>query len=146
MVSNVTATAKLSAIALLWPRTAHEAFSRRSLNTLETLAIGAVSGLSAQSSCHPLDVIRKRLQLQGLGDRPVLYKNVFQAATGIFRDQGFKGLYKGDAFAIYHNRQASPLPAWPRSRRRAPATWSTRPQKTCSASARPSFASPFRGN
>mmetsp|Transcript_6405 Transcript_6405/g.20514 ORF Transcript_6405/g.20514 Transcript_6405/m.20514 type:complete len:371 (+) Transcript_6405:90-1202(+) len=77
-------------------KTLHETtFKGRRISTMETLAIGALSGLSAQSSCHPLDVVRKRLQLQGINGRPMLYRNMFDGLYGIAKTEGLKGLYKG---------------------------------------------------
>merc|ERR1719163_2606002 len=66
-----------------------------SLPTVALLLIGAIAGALAQSSCHPLDVVRKRLQLQGLGGRPRLYDNMIHGIFGIARAEGVKGLYKG---------------------------------------------------
>jgi hypothetical protein len=37
-----------------------------------TMCLGAFAGTVAQASCHPLDVVRKRLQLQGIGGRPMM--------------------------------------------------------------------------
>jgi solute carrier family 25 phosphate transporter 23/24/25/41 len=65
------------------------------LPTVALLLIGALAGALAQSSCHPLDVVRKRLQLQGLGGRPKLYHNMIHGIFGIARAEGVKGLYKG---------------------------------------------------
>jgi hypothetical protein len=60
------------------------------------LLIGAVAGTVAQTACHPLDVIRKRLQLQGIGNRPMQYKNMIHVAQEIVRNEGgIRALYKG---------------------------------------------------
>ena len=48
----------------------------------------------AKTSCHPLDVVRKRLQLQGLSGRPHLYRNMIDGIFGIARAEGVSGLYK----------------------------------------------------
>ena len=65
------------------------------LSTLETMLIGAAAGAVAQSSCHPLDVVRKRLQLQGLNGRPLHYTNMLDGLSGIAKAEGLNGLYKG---------------------------------------------------
>ena len=57
--------------------------------------MGAIAGMAAQTSCHPLDVVRKRLQLQGIGGRPKTYTNMFDGLAGIASAEGAKGLYKG---------------------------------------------------
>lgn len=59
------------------------------------LLMGAVAGTVAQTVCHPLDVVRKRLQLQGIGGRPVVYRTMVGASMGIVRGEGIGGLYKG---------------------------------------------------
>lgn len=60
-----------------------------------SLALGALAGAAAQSSAHPLDVIRKRLQVQGINGNPVLYKNTIDCMTGIAKKEGVAQLYKG---------------------------------------------------
>mmetsp|Transcript_4080 Transcript_4080/g.13396 ORF Transcript_4080/g.13396 Transcript_4080/m.13396 type:complete len:196 (-) Transcript_4080:294-881(-) len=80
-----------------------------SLSTIQTMLIGAAAGAVAQTSCHPLDVVRKRLQLQGLPGRPTQYSNMLDALACIVcfptffathvpeqaRVEGVRGLYKG---------------------------------------------------
>ena len=60
-----------------------------------SLGLGAMAGAAAQSSAHPLDVVRKRLQVQGINGNPVLYKNTFDAIGGIASKEGMGALYKG---------------------------------------------------
>jgi len=71
------------------------AAGRTSTTTLETMTIGAAAGMCAQTSCHPLDVVRKRLQLQGVGGRPKTFTNMFDGLAGIGKAEGAAGLYKG---------------------------------------------------
>lgn len=68
---------------------------KKEANLLILLCIGAFAGAVAQTACHPLDVIRKRLQLQGIGGRPVLYKNMIDATKGIIQKEGIGALYRG---------------------------------------------------
>lgn len=67
----------------------------RGMTTLETMSLGALAGMVAQTSCHPLDVVRKRLQLQGIGGRPTTFGNMFEGLAGIAKAEGPQGLYKG---------------------------------------------------
>ena len=60
-----------------------------------SLGLGAMAGAAAQTSAHPLDVIRKRLQVQGINGNPVLYKNTFDCLSGIASKEGPGALYKG---------------------------------------------------
>lgn len=59
-------------------------------STLGTLAIGASAGLVAQSVCHPLDTIRRRLQMKGH-----TYKGLFDAIKRISAEEGLQGFYRG---------------------------------------------------
>jgi len=45
------------------------------LPILISLGLGALAGVAARTSAHPLDVIRNCLQVQGINRNPVLYKN-----------------------------------------------------------------------
>lgn len=68
---------------------------KKEANLLILLFIGAFAGAVAQTACHPLDVVRKRLQLQGIGGRPVQYKTMLDAAVGIVKKEGPSALFKG---------------------------------------------------
>jgi len=65
------------------------------LSIFVTLGLGAIAGAVAQTSAHPLDVVRKRLQVQGINGNPVLYKNTFDCIGGIVSKEGGGMLYKG---------------------------------------------------
>lgn len=60
-----------------------------------SLGLGALAGAAAQTSAHPLDVVRKRLQIQGINGNPVLYKNTFNCFAGISKKEGMSTLYRG---------------------------------------------------
>lgn len=64
-------------------------------SVVHMLLIGALAGSLAQTTCHPLDVIRKRLQLQGVGGRPIQYKSMLDATLKIVRQEGPNALYRG---------------------------------------------------
>lgn len=64
-------------------------------NLVILLFFGAFAGAVAQTACHPLDVVRKRLQLQGINGRPILYKSMLQAAKGIVKNEGPGSLFRG---------------------------------------------------
>jgi hypothetical protein len=65
------------------------------LPVIVSLGLGALAGAAAQSSAHPLDVVRKRLQVQGINGNPVLYKNTIDCMIGVARKSGIGALYKG---------------------------------------------------
>mmetsp|Transcript_9657 Transcript_9657/g.11246 ORF Transcript_9657/g.11246 Transcript_9657/m.11246 type:complete len:452 (-) Transcript_9657:417-1772(-) len=66
-----------------------------SLPIIISLGLGALAGAAAQTSAHPLDVVRKRLQIQGINGNPVLYKTTFDCAAGVAKKEGLGALYKG---------------------------------------------------
>jgi Mitochondrial carrier protein. len=66
-----------------------------SLPIIVSLGLGALAGAAAQTSAHPLDVVRKRLQIQGINGNPVLYKNTIDCITGVASKEGMGALYKG---------------------------------------------------
>mmetsp|Transcript_16709 Transcript_16709/g.26001 ORF Transcript_16709/g.26001 Transcript_16709/m.26001 type:complete len:189 (+) Transcript_16709:1-567(+) len=60
-----------------------------------SLLIGATSSTTAQIVTYPLNLIRLRMQVQGMSGRPVLYKNMLHCFCSILRKEGYKGLYRG---------------------------------------------------
>jgi hypothetical protein len=71
------------------------ASSNLGLTTVQTMSLGALAGMVAQTSCHPLDVVRKRLQLQGVGGRALIFNNMIDGLYTIGKAEGLSGLYKG---------------------------------------------------
>jgi hypothetical protein len=61
------------------------------------LGAGAIAGLVAQSATYPLDVVRRRMQVQqqAEGKTTLLYRGVVQTIQLIWRTEGATGLYKG---------------------------------------------------
>lgn len=55
-----------------------------------TLALGACAGLVAQSFCHPLDTVRRRMQIKGSP-----YKGTLHALRKIAAEEGVRGFYQG---------------------------------------------------
>jgi len=66
-----------------------------SLPIVVSLGLGALAGAAAQTSAHPLDVVRKRLQVQGINGNPILYNNFAACFAGVASKEGFEALYKG---------------------------------------------------
>ncbi|KAM9977187.1 hypothetical protein ACTFIR_011045 [Dictyostelium discoideum] len=61
----------------------------------QSLTFGAISGATAQTLTYPIDLIRRRLQVQGIGGKDILYNGTFDAFRKIIRDEGVLGLYNG---------------------------------------------------
>eukprot|EP00898_Chlorokybus_atmophyticus_P008389 jgi/Chlat1/8551/Chrsp82S07977 len=76
-----------------------ESYKRSTGNTtvgvLPTALCGMTSGWLAMTVSFPLEVIRKRLQVQGLPGRAKLYANMGDAFIQITRNEGVFALYRG---------------------------------------------------
>ena len=59
------------------------------------LCAGAISGALAQTCTYPLDVLRRRFQINTMSGMGYQYKSIADALRTIFMQEGFKGLYKG---------------------------------------------------
>lgn len=44
---------------------------------------------------QPLDLVKTRMQMQGVGGAKKEYNNTFEAITGILKKEGITGIYKG---------------------------------------------------
>eukprot|EP01108_Squamamoeba_japonica_P000019 TRINITY_DN10024_c0_g1_i1.p1 TRINITY_DN10024_c0_g1~~TRINITY_DN10024_c0_g1_i1.p1 ORF type:complete len:309 (+),score=23.77 TRINITY_DN10024_c0_g1_i1:1041-1967(+) len=56
---------------------------------------GAASGTFAMTILYPLDLLKRRLMVQGHGDSAVKYRNGFHAVRVIVAEEGVAGLYRG---------------------------------------------------
>ncbi|GIY27225.1 mitochondrial thiamine pyrophosphate carrier [Caerostris darwini] len=67
----------------------------------QSSSCGAASGIVAKTIIYPLDLIKKRIQVQGFEDARKAfgsvrrYTGLVHCATCILREEGFLGLYKG---------------------------------------------------
>lgn len=59
------------------------------------LCAGAISGAVAQTCTYPLDVLRRRFQINTMSGMGYRYKGIFDAIRVIVGQEGVKGLYKG---------------------------------------------------
>ena len=80
---------------------------------------GIIAGVLAKTGTFPLDLIRKRLQIQGpsrvryAGGRVPLYgKNVWKTGTMIVKREGWKGLYRGLGVGLTKSAPASAITMW----------------------------------
>jgi len=67
----------------------------RPMNTMQTLAVGGMSGSTAALFTTPFDVIKTRLQTQTALNSTVQYRGVADALTRILATEGLGGLYRG---------------------------------------------------
>ncbi|KAL8655675.1 MAG: hypothetical protein Q9210_000738 [Variospora velana] len=79
---------------------------------------GIVSGVLAKTGVFPLDLIRKRLQVQGptrshyVGGSIPVYKGVWVTGQTIIRKEGWKGLYRGLGISLIKSAPASAVTMW----------------------------------
>jgi solute carrier family 25 phosphate transporter 23/24/25/41 len=62
---------------------------------LDSARCGTISSIFAQTATYPLNVVRTRLQTQGVNGRRVLYSSMTDCFGKIFRSEGVAGLYGG---------------------------------------------------
>lgn len=61
-----------------------------------SLACGSVSGIASSTATFPLDLVRRRMQLEGAAGQARVYRTgVVGAVAHIFRAEGLRGLYRG---------------------------------------------------
>ncbi|KAL0309918.1 UNVERIFIED_CONTAM: Mitochondrial adenine nucleotide transporter ADNT1 [Sesamum radiatum] len=63
---------------------------------LVSLTCGSLSGIASSTATFPLDLVRRRMQLEGAGGRARVYNTgLFGTFRHIIRTEGFRGLYRG---------------------------------------------------
>ncbi|KAK4367187.1 hypothetical protein RND71_015067 [Anisodus tanguticus] len=63
---------------------------------LVSLACGSISGVASSTVTFPLDLVRRRMQLEGAGGRACVYKTgLFGTFSYIIQTEGLHGLYRG---------------------------------------------------
>ncbi|XP_004487886.1 mitochondrial thiamine diphosphate carrier 2-like [Cicer arietinum] len=77
--------------------------AEESLSSFQLFLCGLAAGTCAKLVCHPLDVVKKRFQIEGLQRHPRYgarvehraYRNMFDGLRRILQMEGWAGLYKG---------------------------------------------------
>ncbi|KAL1195883.1 Calcium-dependent mitochondrial ATP-magnesium/phosphate carrier protein 2 [Cardamine amara subsp. amara] len=65
-------------------------------DVMVTLGCGSLSGLVSSTATFPLDLVRRRMQLEGAGGRARVYNTgLFGTFKQIFKSEGMRGLYRG---------------------------------------------------
>ncbi|OQO29248.1 hypothetical protein B0A51_05462 [Rachicladosporium sp. CCFEE 5018] len=67
----------------------------RDPSNIGKLGAGAISGAVAQTCTYPLDVLRRRFQINTMSGMGYQYTSIFDAVRRIMAQEGLKGLYKG---------------------------------------------------
>ena len=80
---------------------------------------GVVAGIFAKTGVFPLDLIRKRLQVQGPtraryigGTIPVYGEGVWRTGKSIVAREGWRGLYRGLGVGLVKSAPASAITMW----------------------------------
>lgn len=74
------------------------------------LCSAAAASLIAGSLTVPIDVVRRRLQLQGsVYRKEAVYQSAWHAFATIYRSEGFRGLYRGLSFQVLRSVPATSL-------------------------------------
>ncbi|XP_021803735.1 mitochondrial substrate carrier family protein B-like [Prunus avium] len=61
-----------------------------------SLACGSLSGIASSTATFPLDLVRRRMQLEGAGGRARIYNTgLVGTFKHIIRTEGLRGLYRG---------------------------------------------------
>eukprot|EP00758_Cryptobia_borreli_P002579 Tbor_TRINITY_DN3134_c0_g1::TRINITY_DN3134_c0_g1_i1::g.14758::m.14758 len=77
------------------PPPTDEELSHYHLSMHETAVIGSLASTVAQTATYPLNVVRTRLQTQGVGNRPMLYSGMIDCFAHIVKKDGARGLFRG---------------------------------------------------
>ena len=80
---------------------------------------GVLASVFAKTGVFPLDVIRKRLQVQGPtrerygeGKIPVYSKGIWRTGSAIVTREGWRGLYRGLGVGLVKSAPASAITMW----------------------------------
>ncbi|KAF3022216.1 hypothetical protein E8E15_004863 [Penicillium rubens] len=69
-----------------------QAQSSTRLTAVAQLSCGAVAGIVAQTMSYPIDIIRRRMQVESVGDTK---SSILKTARRIFLERGVRGFYVG---------------------------------------------------
>ncbi|KAN0036909.1 hypothetical protein ACTFIV_002232 [Dictyostelium citrinum] len=90
IASTMTSSPLISSVA-----TSEENELKKGVNMICDFVCGALSGAVTMTVCYPLDVLRRRMMIQGIGGNKVLYKNGWDATKKILKNEGLVAFYHG---------------------------------------------------
>lgn len=76
-------------------KAAVEAAVDEHLSMHETAMVGTFASIVAQTATYPLNVVRTRLQTQGVNNRPRIYNGMLDCFRHIVKKDGVQGLFRG---------------------------------------------------
>ncbi|KAK5577720.1 hypothetical protein RB653_002665 [Dictyostelium firmibasis] len=91
--STMTSSPLIASVAT--SSAAEENELKKGVNMICDFVCGALSGAVTMTVCYPLDVLRRRMMIQGIGGNIVLYKNGWDATKKILNKEGLSAFYHG---------------------------------------------------
>jgi len=74
----------------------HKTAGQRVIESVENFALGAVAGGIGATAVYPIDLVKTRMQNQRAVEASQrVYKNSWDCFSKVFKNEGFRGLYKG---------------------------------------------------
>lgn len=74
----------------------HRHYPGKELGTWNRLSFGAAAGMCGQFFTYPLDIVRRRMQTDGIDGKGYKYRSALDTLRYVLNTEGFlKGLYKG---------------------------------------------------
>lgn len=65
------------------------------MTAVPTMIFGGLAGAAAQTGVYPLEMVQRRIQVQGMKGAAVVYKNMFHGIYVVAKTEGFAALYAG---------------------------------------------------
>ncbi|CCA67158.1 probable mitochondrial carrier protein ARALAR1 [Serendipita indica DSM 11827] len=108
----------------------HEGHNNKKLSFGETLAAAGIAGMPAAYLTTPADVVKTRLQVEARKGE-TNYKGIVDAFKKIFREEGFRALYKGGPARVIRSSPqfAGTLLAFETLQSSFPYPWAEQPKK-----------------
>eukprot|EP00731_Ephydatia_muelleri_P017801 Em0010g899a len=72
----------------------HQDYCHTSPPPIARLVFGAIAGLFGQTVTYPMDIVRRRMQTEGMA-LPVAYEGIVGTLSYVYRTEGIRGLFKG---------------------------------------------------
>ncbi|KAK4538372.1 hypothetical protein CDCA_CDCA17G4397 [Cyanidium caldarium] len=88
-------------------RGGEQAVAPDTLQPVESLIIGAVTGTVSKLLTLPLDNAKKRMQVQGLLQQPRRYRNTWDCCVQVYRTERMPGLFRGTVPSLLKAAPAS---------------------------------------
>lgn len=74
----------------------YDKYGKGNMSAIDRLMFGAMSGLCGQSMTYPLDIVRRRMQTDGLGGSGRQYRSLVATCKHVLETEGVtKGYFKG---------------------------------------------------